>query len=89
MVKLNAEMVNPVAFRKPVCRDKDDDKFLAAALGGTVQYIATGDDDLLVLDGHQGLKIMKPKAFLNKIKLKSPGFLMISGIFEIRKLIAF
>jgi putative PIN family toxin of toxin-antitoxin system len=32
LVKLNAEMVNPIAFTKPVCRDKDDDKFLAAAL---------------------------------------------------------
>lgn len=68
LVKLNAEMVNPIAFAKPVCRDKDDDKFLAAALGGGALYIASGDDDLLVLDGHQGLKIMKPKAFLSEIK---------------------
>jgi putative PIN family toxin of toxin-antitoxin system len=56
-------MVNPIAFTKPVCRDKDDDKFLAAALGGSAQYIVKGDDDLLVLDGHQNLKIKSPKIF--------------------------
>ena len=64
LVKLNAEMVNPVAIAKPICRDKDDDKFLAAALGGSAQFIVTGDDDLLVLNGHEGLQIIKPKPFL-------------------------
>ncbi len=68
LINLNAELVNPVAFTRPVCRDKDDDKFLAAALGGNAQYIVTGDDDLLVLNGHQGLKIMKPKEFLGQLK---------------------
>ena len=68
LINLNAELVNPVAFTRPVCRDKDDDKFLAAALGGNAQYIVTGDDDLLVLNGHQGLKIMKPKIFLDELK---------------------
>jgi len=68
LVKLNAEMVNPVAFTKPICRDKDDDKFLAAALGGSVQYLVSGDDDLLVLNGYEGLKIIKPKPFLKEIE---------------------
>ena len=68
LINLNAELVNPVAFTRPVCRDKDDDKFLAAALGGNAQYIVTGDDDLLVLNGHQGLKIMKSKEFLGQLK---------------------
>jgi len=68
LINLNAELVNPVAFTRPVCRDKDDDKFLATALGGNAPYIVTGDDDLLVLDGHHGLKIMKPKIFLGELK---------------------
>ena len=67
LVKLNAEMANPVAFARPICRDKDDDKFLAAALGGSAQYIVTGDDDLLVLNGHQNLQIMKAKEFLSEL----------------------
>ena len=68
LVKLNAEMANPVAFTKPACRDKDDDKFLAAALGGSAQYLVTGDDDLLGLNGYEGLNIIKPKAFLKEIE---------------------
>ena len=68
LVKLNAEIVSPVSFARPICRDKEDDKFLAAAIGGNAKFIATGDDDLLVLDGHQGLAIIKPKAFLNEIQ---------------------
>ncbi len=67
LVKLNAEMVIPVTFVKPICRDKDDDKFLTAAIGGSAQYIVTGDDDLLVLNGHQHLKILKPKSFLESL----------------------
>lgn len=67
LVKLNAEMVIPVTFVKPICRDKDDDKFITATIGGSAQYIVTGDDDLLVLNGHQNLKILKPKSFLENL----------------------
>lgn len=67
LVKLNAEMVNPIAFTKPVCRDKHDDKFLAAAIGGSAQYIVTGDADLLILDAYQNLKIKKPNVFLSEL----------------------
>lgn len=67
LVKLNAEMVNPIAFTRPVCRDKHDDKFLAAAIGGGAQYIVTGDADLLILDAYHDIKIKKPKAFLYEI----------------------
>ncbi|HXH32759.1 MAG TPA: putative toxin-antitoxin system toxin component, PIN family [Bacteriovoracaceae bacterium] len=66
LIKLNAEMVTPVVFAKFVCRDKDDDKFLAAALGGSVQFLVTGDEDLLVLGEYHGLKILKPKLFLDQ-----------------------
>jgi len=56
-LQLTAERLREVQRRK-------DDKFLEAAIGGSVQYIVTGDEDLLVLDGNQGLKIIKPKQFL-------------------------
>jgi predicted nucleic acid-binding protein len=40
---------------------------LACALGANVDYIVTGDEDLLVLDGHPALgslRIVTPRAFL-------------------------
>jgi putative PIN family toxin of toxin-antitoxin system len=66
LVQLNAEIVNPAAFPVPVCRDQDDDKFLEAAVGGAVQYIVTGDEDLLALHSYQGIQILKPKEFLGE-----------------------
>lgn len=32
----------------PVCRDPDDDKVIATAIYGNVDYLATADDDLQV-----------------------------------------
>lgn len=48
-------------------RDEDDDFMLAAALGGDVDYLITGDEDLLVLNGNPSLgklKIITVKDFL-------------------------
>ncbi len=67
LVKLRAEVVTPIPFARPICRDKDDDKFLSAAFGGGASVIVTGDDDLLVLDGYQNLRTIKPKLFLNSL----------------------
>jgi putative PIN family toxin of toxin-antitoxin system len=44
--------------------DPDDDKYLAAALEGRATLVVTGDPDLLVLEEHQGVRIVNPRAFL-------------------------
>ena len=66
LVKLNAELVSPVSFARPVCRDKDDDKFLSAALVGKVPIIVSGDLDLHAVDGFKGIRVMTPKSFLSE-----------------------
>ena len=46
-------------------KDSDDDKFLAAALGGLAHYLVTGDiKDLLSLGERQGIRIVSPEQFL-------------------------
>lgn len=46
-------------------KDSDDDKFLAAALGGLAHYLVTGDiKDLLSLGEYQGIPIVSPEQFL-------------------------
>ena len=47
-----------------VGRDIRDDKFLACAVEAKADYIVTGDEDLLVLNGHEGIKIVTPRKFL-------------------------
>ena len=49
------------------CRDPKDDAVLACALANDVDYIVTGDDELLSLDGDPALgrlRIVTPRQFL-------------------------
>ena len=51
-------------------RDLKDDKLLACALSTNVDYLITGDEDLLILNGNSALgnlKIITAKDFLNLI----------------------
>jgi len=48
------------------CRDPDDDKFLELALAGDGEVIISGDKDLLVLDPFQGIRIVRPRSFVEE-----------------------
>jgi len=51
-----------------ICRDKDDDEILALARSFGVDYIITGDQDLLVLGSYQSIPIVSPRDFWNIIR---------------------
>ena len=59
-----ATVIKPSRLPKPVCRDADDDEVLATALAAKAEIILTGDKDLLVLKGFQGIKIFSPRQFV-------------------------
>jgi uncharacterized protein len=51
-----------------VTRDPKDDYLLAYALVGSADYLVTGDDDLLALDGTiQELRILSPRQFADRL----------------------
>ena len=52
---------------KSVSRDKKDDKILQCGLDGNVDYIITGDKDLLVLKEYETIKIINPKDYLETV----------------------
>jgi putative PIN family toxin of toxin-antitoxin system len=56
-------LVEPVPLGTNVCRDPDDDKVLAAAVGGGAACIVTGDKDLLVLEAYHRIPILSPDRF--------------------------
>lgn len=55
-----------------VCRDSDDDMFLAASLSGEAQYVVSGDHDLQVLNEYQGVKVLSPREFAEAQGLVPP-----------------
>lgn len=55
--------VEPDPLATPVCRDADDDHVLAAASTAEVDCIVTGDRDLLIIERHEGIRILDPRGF--------------------------
>lgn len=56
--------VSPVPLGEPVCRDRKDDKFIAAALGAESRLLIARDQDLTTLEKPFGIAILTPRAFL-------------------------
>jgi putative PIN family toxin of toxin-antitoxin system len=56
-------LVTPVSLETPACRDADDDIVLATARAGECIAIITGDQDLLILDPFQAIRLLPPSAF--------------------------
>jgi predicted nucleic acid-binding protein len=54
-----------------MCRDSDDDLVLATAVAAGAELIVTGDDDLLVLKEYEGVAIVSPRQFLERLDADS------------------
>lgn len=62
-----AEVIDPPALAKPVCRDPDDDAVLALAIAAQADLIVSGDDDLLSLTRFEGIPILTPVQALERV----------------------
>ncbi len=58
-----AEVVEP-AQAIAASRDPKDTMFIEAALEGHAGYVVTEDKDLLVLDGYEGLRVLRCREFV-------------------------
>lgn len=67
LVRLRGELV-VINRRVKICRDPEDDKFLDAALAGEVDFVVSGDFDLIELSPFEGIPILRPAAFLAELK---------------------
>ncbi len=61
-----AEIINTPELPQPVSDDPDDDKFIAAAIACNCSIIISGDKHLLKISGFRGIKVLKPREFLDK-----------------------
>src|SRR6266496_706972 len=65
------EIVDPITIQ-PVCRDPDDDKVIATAIAGDVDYLVTADDDLrtpeiIALLQRAGITIISMGELINQL----------------------
>lgn len=68
LISMQDKIFPDIVLPEPVCRDKDDDKFIACALSAGARYIVTGDKDLLVLETYHHIDIVTPKNFLQEFQ---------------------
>jgi len=59
------EIITPTS-KIEVCRDKDDDKFIACAVDGKCIYIVSGDKDLLDVQTFNDIEIVTVREFMDK-----------------------
>lgn len=62
---VNSKVVDTRGLEIRLCEDPDDDKFLECAVAGECQAIVSGDEHLLKIKEFQGIKIIKPRDFLD------------------------
>lgn len=65
LIMREAHFFEPIKLPSQVSCDPDDDKFIACGLAAEVDYIISGDKDLLDISGYRNLKIIKPRDFVN------------------------
>lgn len=62
-----AEVITPAPLPQPICRDPDDDEVLALALAAQVDFIVSGDNDLLDLKAFNKIPIVTPAEALQQL----------------------
>lgn len=51
-----------------ICRDPDDDAIIEIAINGKADCIVSGDKDLLVLGSVEGVQVITPREFLERLR---------------------
>lgn len=64
------EIVEIIDKAKSICRDPDDDKFIACAVSASADFIVTGDKDLLDLDKYKSVRIINASMLLKMFSLR-------------------
>lgn len=62
-----ATIVYPIPLEQQICRDKDDDKFIACLMASGAECIVSGDNDLLSLpsSSQHRILVLRPREFLD------------------------
>ena len=67
LLAVELEIIRTKKIKSPICRDPDDDKFIACAISGKVELIISGDQDLLVLKKFKNIRLITPAQFFQEL----------------------
>ena len=67
LLMIEAELVRSYSLEQSICKDPDDDKFLACAVASKSGYIVSGDKHLLEIGEYLNTVIVKPRYFVDNI----------------------
>ena len=65
-VTVNSSICDVENPDEQICDDPDDDKFLACALASGAKVLVAGDKALLRVERLRGLRILRPRSFLDE-----------------------
>lgn len=71
LIEVEATIVDADVTVQAVDDDPDDEKFLECALAGDADYVVSGDRHLRDLDEFQGIEILEPVEFLDRVERAS------------------
>jgi uncharacterized protein len=66
LLSVHSEMIQPQPLPPVIHEDPSDDKFLECAVAGKAAFIVTGDKHLLRLGRFRGIRIVKPREFVQE-----------------------
>ncbi len=66
LLAIASENVHSRPLPRQVCRDPDDDKFLACAIAGKAKHVVSGDKALLETSGYAGITVLTPRNFVER-----------------------
>ena len=64
----HATVVSAVPLATQVCEDADDDVFLACAVASNAKIVCSGDKHLLACNGWNGIEVLTPRLFCNRLQ---------------------
>jgi len=80
LLTAGCKVIEPREIEIQVCEDPDDDKFLAAALGGSTKTIISGDKHLHDVNGYTGIEVLRPSEFIKKYLSEQSNAAELSGL---------
>ena len=66
LIVVNSKIIHAPALVTNVCKDEEDDKFIACATAGDSKIIVTGDKAFLSVGKYQDIEIISPRQFVEK-----------------------